>query len=247
MYNKLAKIGIRGKVAQFYLAVLELGESPVSEIAKQSGIGRTTAYNIMQRLQEEGLVNQVQKAGRTYVIAERPNVLIRKLEERQRLVIDALPELLSLYSGSSTKPKVHYYEAPEGVINILYDTLTCRSKQLKAIYNSEIIWLTVPGFKDIDTYARKRIAAGISLKVVRSPGKEVQFWPSSKAELREVRFANLPETSAAIMYIYDEKVAIISPRKETFGMVIESIDFARLQEALFDILWRASKPSQQAR
>ena len=241
--EQLSKIGLHGKVAQFYLAALELGEAPVFDIAKQAGIGRTTAYNLLARLQEDGLVSQVQKAGRTYVIAERPDVLLRKHDEKKRHLTDILPELLSLYGHSVIKPTVRYYEGSKGILNVLYDTLTCRNRQLKAIL-SAVEMVTTPGLKEMEIYIKQRIAAGIRLNVLRSPAEEVgTLWPSTEVELREVRYAKVDGTFAMTMYIYDEKVAVISSRRENFGMIIESLEFSRLQESLFNVLWAVSEPA----
>jgi len=237
--EQLIKIGLRGKIAQFYLAALELGEAPVFTVAKKAGIGRTTAYDLLARLQEDGLVAQVQKAGRTYVIVERPDVLLRTYDEKKRNLDDILPELRSLYGRSISKPKAKYYEGTEGIGNVLYDTLTCRNKQLKAILSAQK-W-GEPGITEMAIYTKKRIAAGIRLKALRSPEeKGIAPWPTSDEELREARFAKIAEPFAVTMFIYDEKVAVISSWRDNFGMIIESIEFSRLQETLFDVLWAAS-------
>ncbi len=44
-------------------------------------------------------------------------------------------------------------------------------------------------------------------------------------------------------YVYDNKVAIISSRKENYGVIIESREFADLQSMLFEMLWNASTPA----
>ena len=58
--EKLERFGLSGKKGRFYMAALELGEAPVLTIAERAGIGRTTAYDIMSRLMEEGLLTQIQ-------------------------------------------------------------------------------------------------------------------------------------------------------------------------------------------
>jgi hypothetical protein len=44
-------------------------------------------------------------------------------------------------------------------------------------------------------------------------------------------------------YIYDNKVAIISSRREDFAMTMESEEFATMQRNLFEVFW-ASCPAQ---
>jgi hypothetical protein len=41
-------------------------------------------------------------------------------------------------------------------------------------------------------------------------------------------------------YIYDNKVSIISSRRENFAMTIESEEFALMQRNLFEVFWASS-------
>jgi hypothetical protein len=44
-----------------------------------------------------------------YVVAEDPAVLLRKLEQRRRLVEEDLPQIQAIYSHSMFKPRIRYY------------------------------------------------------------------------------------------------------------------------------------------
>ena len=46
--------------------------------------------------------------------------------------------------------------------------------------------------------------------------------------------------------IYDKKVAFISSHKESFGFIVESVEFAGLQKMQFDILWNAAKGKRKS-
>ena len=48
-------------------------------------------------------------------------------------------------------------------------------------------------------------------------------------------------------YIYDDKVALISSRRENFAMTIESEEFASMQTHFFEVLWAAASPTGRAR
>lgn len=43
-------------------------------------------------------------------------------------------------------------------------------------------------------------------------------------------------------WIYGNKVAFISSRKESFGFIIESAELATMLRTQFEVLWKASKP-----
>ena len=249
--EKLGRLGFDAKEARFYLAALELGPSQVRNIADKAGISRTNAYDVFARLLVKGAVTHVERGAarkKQYdVIAEDPARLVRMLEEQRAVAEAILPELRSIYSRSAVKPRVRLYEGLEGIRTVLYDTLTCRSKRLLGILSMSDL-LDVPGRAETEDYIRQRIQAGVSLRVLRSRQKEVdRIWPSSAAELRELRYTPPGLVFTMTTWIYDEKVAIISSRRENFGMTIESEELARMQENLFSVLWNVSEPDRTVR
>ncbi len=94
----------------------------------------------------------------------------------------------------------------------------------------------------MEQYVARRVEAGVSLRVVRSREKELDaVWPTDPKKLREVRYSPSGMVFVMTSFIYDSKVAFISSRKENFGMIIESQDFARTFRNLFEILWISSE------
>lgn len=240
----LVQIGLQETEAKFYLAALELGQASVRDIAAKAGISRTNAYDVFSRLLEQGLVTQVGAAANKIILiaAEPPDQLTELLDARRRKLDVLLPELRSMHNGASGKPRVRYYQGSEGIKLVLDDTLSARNKTLLGILSMRDLY-EVPGRSWMDDLVRRRIEAGVFLRVVRSPVKDVpNVWPQSTADLREVRFASLDFVFTMTSYIYDNKVAIISSRRENFAMTIESEEFAMMQRNLFEVFW-ASCPA----
>lgn len=71
----LQNIGLTEKEAKVYLACLELGPQPVSEIAKKARINRVTAYDILEKLLKKGLVNFVTKEKIKFFNATDPRIV----------------------------------------------------------------------------------------------------------------------------------------------------------------------------
>ena len=61
MLTQLKHIGLSENEAKVYLAMLELGPSPVLEIAAKAGINRPTAYAQIESLKKMGLVSMQTK------------------------------------------------------------------------------------------------------------------------------------------------------------------------------------------
>jgi sugar-specific transcriptional regulator TrmB len=247
--EQLQELGLNSKEARFYLVALELGQAPVSAIAHASGISRTNAYEVLGRLLRKGTVTQIERAGggsrkRFYVVAEDPQRLLGILEAQRAAAESLLPELRAIYSRSTVRPRVRLYEGAEGIRTVLYETLNCRSKELRGILSMRDL-LDVPGRAENEEYIRQRIRAGISLRALRSRENDVaDTWQSGEAELREVRYTPRGLIFTMTTWIYDDKVAIVSSRRENFGMTIQSEELARMQENLFSVLWAASTPDR---
>jgi len=240
----LEQIGLQETEARFYLAALELGQASVRDIAAKAGISRTNAYDVFSRLLEQRLVTQVGAAANKtmLVAAEPPDQLTELLDSRRKKLDILLPELRSLHNRASGKPRVRFYQGPDGIKLVLNDTLGARDKRLLGILSMRDLY-EVPGRPWMNGLVRRRIDAGVFLRVIRSPIKDIaNVWPQSSADLREVRFASPDFVFTMTSYIYDNKVAIISSQRENFGMTIESEEFAMMQRNLFEILW-ASCPA----
>lgn len=244
--EKLAKIGISGKAFKLYMAAVELGEAPVQEVAARASLARTTAYDVLERLKERELIRIEEHNGRRFVVAEDPVGMLQRLEVHRQVLSDIIPQIRSLYNRAKGKPDIRFYEGSEGVRTVLWDTLTCQSKVLRGILSMGALFET-PGLPEMDTYIAERVSLGIRLQVIRSPQRDVEkIWPSAPQELRELRFAPDTVTLGTTQYLYDNKVAIISSKRENYGLLIESEDYARLQTSLFETLWQVSTPAHEA-
>lgn len=240
--QQLATLGIDGKLYQAYLAALELGEAPVQQVAKKAGLGRTTAYDLLDKLEKDGLISMVERDGKRHVLAEDPVVIMQRLELKRQVMGDLLPQLRSIYNRAKSKPNIRFYEGEEGIRTVLRDTLTCRSKQLRGMLSMNDL-LETPGQTTFEEYIAERVQRGIHLRVLRSAIKDVdRIWPQSAAEMRELRYAPPMVLVSMTTYIYDDKVAFISSKKENYGMIFQSEDLARLHESLFEGIWSISTP-----
>src|SRR5690606_5870630 len=71
------------------------------------------------------------------------------------------------------------------------------------------------------------------------------LWPDQEDELREVRYAPEHITLNMSTYVYDDKVVMLSTKRENYGLIIQSQDFASLYAAMFAGLWAISHPPQK--
>ncbi len=242
----LTELGLHETEAKFYLAALELGQASVSDVAKKAGISRTNAYDVFSRLLDHGLVLQIGSSNRMQIAAESPEQLVELFEQRRRKLDSVLPQLKSLHNRFLGKPRVCFYQGIEGIRHVMNDTLTVPDKTLLGILSMRDLY-EVPGRQWMDDLINRRIEAGIFLRVIRSPSKDIpnHHWPDSEEDLRDVRFAPQNLVFAMTSYIYGNKVAMISSRRENFAMTIESEEFALTQKHLFEAFWASCPQSSE--
>jgi sugar-specific transcriptional regulator TrmB len=241
LLNILSDFGLEKSKGDVYLAALETGTGSAVEIAKKANLPRTTTHEILQYLVALGLVSFVVKGRTRIYTAESPNKLKTILKEKERRLENVLPELTSLLNTSGLRPRVRFYEGVAGIKTVLEDTLTVKDKILRGILSMADLYEN-PGKEFMDDYVKRRVAAGIKLKVIRSEIKEVEeIWPSSHEENRELHYAPKDMVFPMTIYLYDKKVGIISTQKENFGMIIESEDFHLTQKNLFEVLWQVTR------
>ncbi len=171
--------------------------------------------------------------------------MLQRLEVRRQVLSDIIPQIRSLYNRAKGKPQIRFYEGEEGVRTVLWDTLSCQSKVLRGILSMGELFET-PGLPEMDAYIAERVSLGIQLRVLRSRERDIErIWPSTEKDLRELRYAPDTVTLGITQYLYDDKVAIISSKREDYGLLIESEDYARLQTSLFETLWQVSTPAHE--
>ncbi len=241
MIDKLAAIGLDDKERRFYLAALELGGAPVTAVASRAGVTRTNGYDLLERLERRGLLARVDgPGGARHVVPTDPGILIRDWEQTRSMLDDLVPELRSLLNRNPHQPRVRFHAGVEGIQRAIWATLECRSGILLGILSMHEL-MEVPGAQWMGQYIAERVRRGIRLDVVRSHSRETQtIWPTSRDELRELRYAPPGIDLGMTAYICDDTVTYVSSRRENYALTIESPELASLQRALFGSLWAAA-------
>src|SRR6187549_935568 len=126
----LISLGLSQKEAAVYVAMLTLGRGTVTQISRAAGINRTTGYDILGSLFEDGLVRISGKEPKQEYVAESPgNILkllnkrLRETEERIHRAKEFVPKLESIHK-IDTRPQIKFYEGIEGLKQVYEDTLT---------------------------------------------------------------------------------------------------------------------------
>lgn len=239
----LTNLGLSEKEAKVFLACIENGTNIVSIIAQSADINRVTTYDILEKLKQRGLVSFYSKNKIKYFTAIDPEILLEEYEKRTNDLRNVLPKFKAL-SGEINHPRIRYFEGLDGIKTIYAETLNSKTEILNYSNSHEIrkIWPTYD--KD---YVEKRAKKKIFLRGISPLDKEGEVVRAENQKYhREIRLVPKEEFQFTNeINIYDDKVSIISFKDELIGMIIESIEIANSQRAIFNMCWQLAKMMEE--
>ena len=235
----LEQLGISGKEVDVYFALLKLKSGTVLELAKSTGLKRTTIYHCLEDLMNKSLVSRVEKNDKKTYIAEDPKESLNNiLKDKKEAVESVVPSLKEMFGAGSFQPEIRIYRNMYGLKKIFEDLLKSEEK-VSRYYLSGTMLEELMGVEFVESFVRKRIKAGITSLSLRAYEKYHPKWEDEGTHAqqhRKVKFLPEQYSIRPYMTIYDNKVVIISEKEKT-GFIIESKEFADAQKTIFDMLW----------
>lgn len=246
MQNKKQKLmdimGFSDKKARVYLALLESGEAQVTYLARKCGLKRTTIYNILPELRDEGLIKITKQNGRTLYYVDDTRDLERVISLKSKGLQELLPELKKVQSVLSIRPKVVLYEGEGGMKQLYQEIIDSVSPGDKIL-----TYIGLEGFDSfisaevLQEYINQRIAKRIVNRVITVPNeKSEELLKSSTKELREMKIIKeSKEVFSSDMKIFGNKVAFLSYKENFFSVVLESKEISTMLRSLFNSIWNS--------
>ncbi len=236
------ELGLSEKEAKVYLALLELGSSSVTEIARRARVTRTNTYHLLNALQSYGLVSSTEsESSKAVFSAEKPDRLLYMMKERldkadrrYREVEQILPDLRSIYHDPEQKLRVRYYEGVEGIITAYEDTLSSKGKIL-GYASVEQQHSFFPGY--FPEYYERRTKKDIPVECFLAESEDsLRIKSLDRKHKRTTLIIPKKYSISPEINIYDDKVAILS-LKEKFGVSIESHEVADAFKKMFALAY----------
>lgn len=236
--------GLGENEANCYRLLLEKGELSPPEVGEKLSMSRQNAYTLLAQLEKKGLAKKDERHNKLRYSPASPEVLdqmcienIRLLENGREEILDAMPELHSLYNLAKDKPGISTFRGTEGIQKLYEDTLKKSPSEILLILSEKgkskymMTW--------IERHFRpERIARRIGLReIVNTDEKHDKEQLASL--LWEKRFVDMPEMPRNMdMLIYDDNVTFIKyNRKEPFGFTIDDTLVYYALRSLFETCW----------
>ncbi len=247
--QQLKHLGLKDKEAAVYIAALQLGPSPVQNIARKANVVRATTYVILEDLQKKGLVTHYKEGKKTLFSAEPPAQLVRLIEVEEEVLLkkkqdleEFLPEFQVLMKAAGGRPSVRYFEGKEG-LRAMRQEIIMYSNSGDTILNftpSDHIRAAFPQDESYKLRMAKKIAAK-TIFTTRSKKLKETILARVKTGLTEYRFVPpevFPSTSG--LTIFKDRVAISTYIGNQMGVIIESQPMTEMMRRLFDLAWQGA-------
>ena len=243
----LAGINIPYPARKVYASLLEKGKATARTLSLRTGITRTSIYDQLKVLRDKGLITEQEVEGTTlFEISDvrKLSVIlddqIEKLNTQKDFLTKNIQKLIE--KSQTGQPKIRFFEGKDGVQQLLRDVLWYEDLTLYLYwpYNEMLNFL---GKDFLVWFSTRRKIRNISIKTIWGNRKEkiknhIFIDDGEDVERRYLIGKNL---SPMGFMIYDNKVAFISSQKESFGFIVESLEFTALQKMQFDVLWNIAK------
>lgn len=246
----LKEIGLTDGEIKVYLALLELGDSTRGDIVQEAGISGSKVYEILERLQEKGLVSIYLKDKIKHFKPISPKQILNYLDEKKMQIKDVesqvnsiLPDLLSKFNSSKEDQEVELMSGLKGLEIIFREQVDLLSK-------GEVCYV-IGGSRSSDSepvedFFQKihvlREKKGIKTKMLYNmieKNKVSDLYSSKKYPGTSTRY--IEHSSPVAINVFKDRTVIIIFGKKISSISIKSSDVANSFMEYFNLLWKNAK------
>ncbi len=248
--SDLKKVGLTDGEVRVYKALLDLGQTTRTRLAKKSDISPSKIYDVANRLIEKGLVSSVKKDGVLHFNAANPEKLKdfiehkeQDIEKEKQLVAKVLPSLLSTYQQTKDNIDIEVFSGWDGLKSAFLTLENSMSKGDESLVfgasvgedpeQADIFWSKHQQRLDKRGY-KVRI---IFNEDIRSRKSRHAYYDHST--LHEIRY--LHQMTLTELYIYNDYVLTVLHLKKPIGMMLKNREAVKSYRAFFETLWKQAK------
>lgn len=247
MEEELKLLGLNDVDIKVYLKLLELGESLASEVAKKTYIPRASIYDILERLEKEGLVSYIVKDFKKYFSASDPKTIVRNLEYKRNKIKDIIPKLEEIKHrkiGETMKTEV--YEGTKGLQTIL--SMILEEKEVFIMGASRKSMQILPYF--MDKWHKERIRKKIVVTIIYNDAPDIRESINNHETQKLLgiphywkhKFLNIDYSSSLMTLVFGDKTALVMWKKDLpSGILIRGKDISETYKQYILKLWNLAK------
>lgn len=235
----LQEAGLTYNESKVYFSLLVLGTANAMEITKKSQVHRINVYDILERLQEKGLVSSIMNDKKKLYTATNPERLMELVKEKEFLINEAMPQLKQIFSEKKHNNQVYLLMGVQGIMQA-YDMML---KQRQTIYSIGGSGMTRQYLKHRHyAWNKKRLELGIKGKLLyfefTRKDKE-RGWDDPTMQIRYI--PDKFRTKSMIDICGDLVINLHPIQNSILAIVIENKIIADSYRQFFNFMWEHAK------
>ncbi len=235
--QQLKSIGLNQSEIAVYLFLLENGVSTPPIVSRGTKIARTNCYNVLQALEEKGLIEVNRVARKKSYVALDPEALLRSWQRKKDVIEQLIPDLRGIYTTQINKPKVQFYEGEHQVQEIYQRSL--KSKEIMAIGSTNQLSIAMPEFTEYYFSELKRLNIVFYDILSKDSEKMAKNGKDLLKGLYDFRLLSAENNDLPTdILIWDDSIALISLSQPIFGTVLTNKYLAQTFKGLFFLIWK---------
>ena len=251
----LVKLGLSGSEIEIYLTLQAHGALTASELLAATRVKRPTLYYAVRQLKDRGLLHTIPSYGTHRLQAEPPKKLLTMIDLRHA-ELNALaeefrewiPKLEKALHPQEGIPVVTFYQGVAAMKQVVMDTLYASSRHIDSIAPKDnFFWQVGQAFSQ--RYINERTARKITTRNLWEEPLKPEIMARSYRGYSNVRL--LPHAMhrrfRSTIFLYDHSVMYISSLQSGYVLLVTSQEHAELMRAMYDGLWKTSKPVREKR
>lgn len=244
----LKHLGFSETEVRVYLALLELGQGSVTEIAKKAQIKRPTVYLAIERLDFFGLLSKTKIGKRFQYFPVHPRRLQQLLVNRKNSFDSIYKNLEKTYYQSTARPQVQVLEGQKAVVDTYTEVFEkiAEGSEMLTIGNISSV-LEKHGNLSKEYIQRLLRTEKPKIREVIFDSDSARKWVKeiksvSKSNTHQIRLIDKSfEFGNTDCLIVGNTTYMFSLGTEVFVTIIESEELTKTQRAMFEWLWMQSE------
>ncbi|MCX6793076.1 MAG: hypothetical protein NTY12_03540 [Candidatus Falkowbacteria bacterium] len=248
--EKLVNSGLSKAEAEVYVILLSHPSMTINEIAKYSGLPRSTAVVAIEKLSKLGVIDEYVHGKRSNYVISSPKAIERYVEDQERTIVARKAQLNNLVTDIQ---KLHFLQSAKGAqVEILkgelgFKELYNRTLELKK--GQEILRFGVEAEKFVfypeflRDYYKEKNKRGIKTRLLLPESKlGIEVSKNENKANRETRLLSKKLYNPDLtIVVWGEYVSFTTWNETLETVLIKSEENVNMMKALFEMLWLSAK------
>ncbi|KKQ04769.1 MAG: Transcriptional regulator, TrmB [Candidatus Moranbacteria bacterium GW2011_GWE1_36_7] len=240
--DTLKDLGLNEQESSAYVALLKLGGSHASAIAKEMGIKRTTAYPILRSLTHKGIASLYFHSNTRYYQPVKPKKLKSIFEKKLEALSDLIPKLESIEKKQADVFGLRFIETKDELKQFYEQILDEYKNKEYCAVGSTANWSAIDDDFFIN-FRKRRAKNNIRTRLILS-GDSIKVNPTDPTLKREFKYLPKQYKFKSTIDIYDDKILIVGPSIQSLAIVVEVPAMVDIFKSIFEILWETKEVFQ---